>query len=200
MWYQILLLSSVALFFTGCKTKGLFLTEQEGLKLSISTPTNITSDTVKITVSFENNTNNDFYRLNRKNIVLRNKKDKYYSSAWYLEVRGKDSIQRELKKQCSADSRLYVLTKKDYSLLKTGDKYSFKFNLNLKRLGHEPDKRTLNARFATEDDIDAFINGYLNKDYGDYTIRLYYEDQSPKIKNGLSSKIKSNAINITYKE
>ena len=163
--------------FASCKTNSVFLSESNGVKLTINTTANIFSDSINITVSLENNTNCDFYLLNRKEVTVSQNK----AYAWNLEVLFKDTVL--MISPIYLFSKISKPTKNDYFLLKSGDKYTFNFNVDFRKL----------VRDASE-------FGNLNKDYGDYAIKLVYKDAFCVIRNSINKKLESNTIKVLYEE
>ncbi|NSW46422.1 MAG: hypothetical protein HPY79_11470 [Bacteroidales bacterium] len=176
MWHQILILNMICLF-SSCKTNNVLLSESNGVKLTISTTTNIVSDSINVMVSFENNTDNDFYFLNRNEVTISQNK----AYAWNLEVLFKDTVL--MISPIYFFSKISKPTKDDYFLLKSGEKYTFNFNVDFKKLVQ-----------------DALEFGNLNKCYGKYSMRLVYRDEFCIIKNSIRKPIESNTIKVLYKE
>jgi len=161
--------------FASCKTNSVFLSESNGIKLTINTPINIISDSINITVSLENNTNSDFYLLNRKEVTISQN-----TCGWNLEVLFKDTIPMISP---ILWSKISIPTKNEYFLLKSGDKYTFNFNVNFNELVRIPS-----------------IFGSNNDDFGEYKMKLKYKDPFCIVKDAIKEEFESNELKVNFKK
>ena len=161
--------------FTSCANK-MLLTKYDDVKLTINATQDTVFDTINITVCLENNTLNDFYLLNRREVAFSNNKGLPYR----LEMFFQDTIPMA--------HLIFVnmgnITKKDYFLLKGGEIYTFNFDVDFKRF--------------TREDLSNFRE--LNTDYGEYTLKLTYTDPFLVDKKAFRGKIESNVIRLVYKK
>ncbi len=175
MWYRIFLLISMCVF-TSCANK-MLSTEYYNMKLTISTTTDTVFDTTNIAVSFENNTTNDIYLLNRGVVAVSDNQ----AYLWRLEVLFQDTIL--MMSPINFLSKIKRPTKEDYFLLKSGDKYTFNFDVDFSKLVQKP-----------------YEFGNLNDDYGEYTLKLTYADPFLANKKAFRGIIESNEIRLLYKK
>lgn len=176
MWYQIMLLNIIC-FFASCKTNSMLAPEYKDVKLTINTTANIVSDSINITVSLENNTNSNFYLLNRKEVAVSQNK----AYAWNLEVLFKDTVL--MISPIYFFSKISKPTMNDYILLKSGNKYTFNFNMDFNKLVRTP------SEF-----------GSINDDFGEYTMKLKYKDPFCIVKDAIKEEFESNVLKVTFKK
>lgn len=147
----------------------------DDVKLKIWTTRNTTSDSVKVFVSFENNSFYDFYFLNENYNKIGS------DNLWSYIVLNPENIS-------VWDFALVnhpFITKEQYKLLKSNDNCIFDYDINLKEL--------ISAN------KDPFA-GKPNLNYGEYTIKLIYYDPFLEKSGAFSKKIESNEIKINYVE
>ena len=175
MWYRIFLFISMCVF-TSCANK-MLSTEYYNMKLTINTMPDTVFDTANIAVSFENNTTNDIYLLNREIVAVSDNQ----AYLWCLEVLFQDTIL--MMSPINFFSNIKRPTKEDYFRLKSGDKYTFNFDVDFSKLVQKP-----------------YEFGNLNADYGEYTLKLTYTDPFLVDKKAFRGKIESNVIRLVYKK
>ncbi len=163
-------------FFASCISKKLSI-EIDNPKLTINTTKDTISDFVNITVFLENNTTNDIYLLNKEVVTISRNRA---SPLWNLEILFQDTIPMIIP----IFDPNFTPSKKDYVLLKSGDKHIFNFDIDFKTLIRE--------------DLHNFRE--LNNDYGEYSLRLTYKDSFLIDKRAFQGIIESNVISLLYRE
>ena len=180
MWYRIFLFIFTFMFmfmfmFIGCSNK-MLLTEHNNMKLGISTTKDMVSDLVNINVSFENNTTNDFYFLNKRMVDFSQEK----ISMWNFKVFFQDTIPMTTSTLINYGR----VSEKDYVLFKSGEKYTFELSIDLETL--------------TREDLSKL--GNVNADYGEYSLKLIYSDPFLVKKKAFKGRIESNVIKVIYQK
>lgn len=147
------------------------------VKLTISTSQCETSDSLIVTVTFENNTGATISIHNRQEVST----SKHPSIAWNLNILFEDTL------VFLSPYHLFITpaptTRQDYLTLENGCKYVFNFVVNFNIL--QRDQRDSEKS---------------NKNYGIYTLQLVYKDPYCLVKNAIAGQIYSNSISISFKK
>ena len=176
MWHRIILFNLMWILVS-CTTNKMLLTQYHNVKLTINTTKDIVYDTINVNISFENNTTDDLYFLDNKMVtVSRN----ISSPLWDLEILFQDTILMI----APIFDKYSTPTKADYILLKSGDKYTFNYNVDFRMLMREY----------------QYVYRELSDDYGEYSMQLTYKDKFLKDKRAFRGKIESNVIKVIYKK
>jgi hypothetical protein len=151
--------------------------KNDDIKLIINAEKDVFLDSFNIMISIENNTDSNITLLDNELVTTTNNK----AYIWNLQILFNDTM--SMVSPCNFFSRLKPITKDDYFILKSGDKYTFDFDIDFTELVHDP------------------INfGMTNENYGVYFICLSYYDSYRKNKNAVQGVIKSNIIKLLYAE
>lgn len=185
-----IILSGIITCFSACYISPVSLPQPEinNVKLNISTPKSVLSDSLYITVSLENTSDMDFYVYKDKDVTAFSFHGGY---VWALEVLFQDSIL--MVPSTLRLDRSKIPTKDDYLFLKRGEKYTFTFYADIKEL-------------VPKSVSDANVKDLriLNKCYGEYTMKLLYKDAPySSIRSVLTpilTHAESNTIKIVYIE
>ncbi len=165
--------------FARCATSNGLLTQNDSVKLTINTPKETISDTVNVIVTFENNTTEDFYLINKR--FTRISAD--ITFMWNLKIFFQDTIPMIIPQLINHGR----VQKEDYILVKSGDKYVFDVDVNFRKLIRK-DSRDY-RKFTT-----------LNSDYGEYSLQLNYKDPFLVHKQAFRGKVESNEVKVMYRK
>lgn len=169
----MLLLISICIF-TSCASKIPSATHID-TKLTISAAKEIVSGIAHIAVSFESNS--DIHLPNKEVVTISNNQ----THLWYLEVLYQDTT--PMNSPINFLSNIKLPTKKDYFLLKSGDKYTFSFDVDFTKLAQKPQDF-----------------GNTNADYGEYSLKLIYRGPIRIDRKIYEKETESNVVRLAYKK
>jgi len=158
------------------------------LELRFTVDTVKIGETIELNVIFINKTENDIAILDNKDLTGKFDRNLLYSiddskaDRWLLEIIYLPDSSRRISSDYCTLVHYIVPEAKDYILLKYGEKYDFHFDIDLKKIHKEI----------------PFDFQYDNKDYGEYSIKIIYQDYWNKHEKSIKERIESNTINVTY--
>jgi hypothetical protein len=150
----------------------------KGVNLVISYSDTTISKELLIRCMLINHNTKDIAFLGRNNITT----IESWTFVWYAEIIYKGSGKQKMGPfVLLGDFKLP--TTDEYIVIKPGEdkNFSFKFNFN-----------------ELVDKSDLPIKVYINKDYGEYSIKITYKDSFCKHGDAISGPIESNTLNIIY--
>ena len=151
-------------------------TSIDNVELTISVCQTKVVDSLFITVVFENNTETDLSILNRQSVSTSNNP----LLAWNLSILYHDSI---IFVSPLRFINVIKPTREEYIVIGHGDSYAFTFCVNFAKLVPKP----LESEYVN-----------LNRNYGEYSVKLTYKDPFCIGKNVIREKIESNLIRLLY--
>lgn len=175
MYYRLILFSAI-LYLSSCKTSSIVSnTKYDNIKLSIESKDDKIVDFASLSIRLCNKGNRDFYIIKNEAITI--SENKAYT--WRLEIVYNDSI--KMLSPVYLLSKIGQITEDDYILVKSGDSYNFTYDFDFKELAIEP-----------------FDFNDVNKNYGEYSLKLIYEDKYNAKTNSLNEVVHSNTIKVNY--
>jgi hypothetical protein len=165
----------------------------ENVNLKISTQKDTIDENVTIYVSFENNSTNDFYLLNDNDVTT--------SYVWLLDIYFQDTIRKDAKAFCVLWS--YPI-KKEYVFVKSGEKYTFHFNIDFSKIVQKYLRESNYFDFRKGSPNHSQDSYKIDCDYGVYSIKLSYADPyhnifgCPIVRKAFKGKIESNTLRVVY--
>ena len=193
----------MCVLFTSCVTKmhnlAKFPHRYENVNLTITTQRDTIDDFIIIYVSFKNNSTNDIYLLDKRDLAALFREDR----SWNFEIYFQDTVLKPIRESfCVLWS---YPTKKDYILVKRGDTYASHFYLDFKEIAQKYLRESNDVNFREITHNRSQDSYKIDYDYGLYSIKLSYADKwknlifgGPIVRKAFKGKIESNVITVVY--